>query len=109
MYLQIDRPDLADQAVPPAPPRAVPEAVRDIFDVVNEEAAVLPADGPAVLANLAHFLQKRLDGEEGTWLQMLESKYFNFHFDFTEGLNTKISPFSFPLFFSFFFFSGACD
>jgi len=66
VYLQIDRPDLADQAVPLAPPRALPEAVRDIFDVVNEEAAVLPADGPAVLANLAHFLQKRLDGEEGT-------------------------------------------
>ena len=25
-----------------------------------------------------------------TWLQILESKYFNFHFDFAEGQNTKM-------------------
>ena len=28
---------------------------------------------------------------EGHWLQILESRYFNFHFDFAEGQNTKIS------------------
>ena len=28
---------------------------------------------------------------EGYWLQILESRYFNFHFDFAEGQNTKIS------------------
>ena len=27
----------------------------------------------------------------GAWLQILESKYFNFHFDFAEGQNTNIS------------------
>ena len=31
------------------------------------------------------------DRRDVRWLQILESKYFNFHFDFAEGQNTKIS------------------
>ena len=34
-------------------------------------------------------LEERTD-RRVNWLQILESKYFNFHFDFLEGQNTKI-------------------